>query len=417
MKKALVLSLALVLGLGVASIGQTLSGLWNTTVIIDPTPITLSITSELKVTYSVSGWAFTSDTLLDATGWYLQKFDATGALGAFTLGSDLVFNPQTPAMVQWVVDGGISLAGVTFDLKFVSVPTDTAFVIGASGSAGNVDVSVDVTLGSAWYDADALQSPYGANYGKSFWYAAQTNSDGCGFDFGSIVIDVSFPFCCANVDAGLVFSCLGFQYATFGVTDIMVPNLPWFSLDATVKFTMDAKTLILSPNFDFGAFTCFNLYIGQYTNSNYTDPYLPGYGTVVEPGTGPFLLQDIHIDGISLSCDIGGVKFLGVSYWGPASSNDATYGYPYDLKPSILNGTKYWEAYQIKTTDDGCCGPFAFDVTVYFLNGGAKLFDLGEIRANMSIQIATQFTFSTGIRYDLNASDFTRWSIGLKVVW
>jgi hypothetical protein len=39
MKKALVLSLAFVLGLGVASFAQTLSGSWETTIGITPSPV------------------------------------------------------------------------------------------------------------------------------------------------------------------------------------------------------------------------------------------------------------------------------------------------------------------------------------------------------------------------------------------
>ena len=99
MKKALVLSLALVLCLGVASFGQTLSGLWNTTITITPTPLAItSFVSNLKVTYAVSGWSFTSDSLISTTGWTLQSFNASGALGAFTFGSSLIFDPQ---LVRW----------------------------------------------------------------------------------------------------------------------------------------------------------------------------------------------------------------------------------------------------------------------------------------------------------------------------
>ena len=103
------------------------------------------------------------------------------------------------------------------------------------------------------------------------------------------------------------------------------------------------------------------------------------------------------------------MEFQGISFWGDVEDNYQ--------KPGLLYGLAYWEAYRIKTTDDGCCGPFSFDVTVYFLEDGTKLFDLAEIRANMSIQVATQFTFSMGIRYSTETSTFTRWSLGFKVVW
>jgi hypothetical protein len=365
MKKALVLSLAVVLGLGVASFAQTLSGSWDTTIGINPgspptTPVSLTIDSELIVTYAVSGWTFTSDTVLDETGWKAQSFEVGGALGAFTIGSTLVFDPATVLFKSWAVTGGLSLAGVSFDGTFTLHPGHTLLEIVGAGSAGTVDVEVDVTLG---------------------------DGEGCNFDFGGIDIIVGFPFCCADIVSTISFDCLGFNYVDFVVEGIAIPTLPWVTLDALLTFTVAEKTLVLTPNFDFGAVACFDLYVTQLAAGNLT-------------------ISDITISGIGLSCEIGGVSFTGISFWGTGS------------KPGLLHDTPYWEAYQIATTDDGCCGPFNFDVTVYFLQGGAQLFDVSKIVANMEIQIATQFTFSTGIAIDLASTPaFTNWTIGFLVEW
>ncbi len=360
MKKALVLSLAVVLGLGVASFAQTLSGSWNTTITIVPSPVSLALDSELIVTYTVSGWSFTSDTVLDETGWLEQSFSVDGALGAFAIGSLLVFDPATVAFDSWEVTGGLSLAGVTFDATFTLEPGVTTLELVGAGTAGNVDVEVDITFG------DGL---------------------GCNFNFAGVEITIGFPFCCADVESTIEFDCNGFVEATFGVEGIAIPSLPWVTLDALITFQTDSKTLVLTPTFDFGAVACFDLYIDQATAGNLT-------------------ISDITISGIGLECTIGGVQFTGISYWGE------------DPKPGLLEDTIYWEAYQIKTTDDGCCGPFGFDITVYFLDGGLQLFDIAEVVANMSIQIATQFTFSMGIDIDLTADPaFTEWTLGFLVEW
>ena len=174
MKKALVLSLAAVLGLGFASFAQTLSGSWDTTIGITPTPVALSIDSELVVTYAVSGWSFTSTTVIDETGWLDQTFDVSGALGAFSLGSTLDFSTNPVGFTSWEVTGGLSLAGVSFDATFTLVPGDTTLEIVASGSAGNVDVEVDITFG--------------------------VPGTSCDFDFAGVDITIGFPFCCAEVD-------------------------------------------------------------------------------------------------------------------------------------------------------------------------------------------------------------------------
>ena len=358
MKKALVLSLAVVLGLGFASFAQTLSGSWDTTISIVPSPVSLGLDSELIVTYAVSGWSFTSDTVIDETGWLEQEFAASGSLGAFTIGSTLVFDPANVEFDSWKVASGLSLAGVTFDATFTLTPGVTKLEIVGSGSAGNVDVSVDLILGS------------GA---------------GCDFDFNSLIIDIGFPFCCAEVASEIAFNCqTGFEYITFDVYNIALPGMTWVTLDFGLKFTVDEKSYTVTPNFDFGATACFQVYL--------SDP------------AGDLLFGDITVEGIGLSCEIGGVEFYGLSYWGEGD------------KPEILGD--YWEMYQISTTDDGCCGPFAFDIAVFFLEDGAQLFDVSYLTANMSIQIATQFTFSMGIAIDLEVDpSFTEWSLGFLVEW
>jgi len=357
MKKALVLSLAAVLCLGFASFAQTLSGSWDTTITIIPAPVSLAIDSELIVTYAVSGWSFTSDTVIDENGWVAQSFDVSGSLGAFTIGSGLVFDPAAVAFDSWEVTGGLSLAGVTFDGTFTLEPGVVTLEIEGSGSAGDVDVYVDLILGGV----------------------------DCSFDFSSLVIDISFPFCCAEISSEIAFNCqTGFEYITFEATGIELPGMTWVTLDALLTFTVDEKTLVITPSFDFGATACFDIYL--------SDP--------------AELFGDIEVVGLGLECEIGGVQFIGLSYWGDGA------------KPGILKGTEYWEAYQISTTDDGCCGPFSFDIGIYFLEGGLQLFDVSYLEANMSIQIATQFTFSMGIAIDLEVvPSFTEWTLGFLVEW
>jgi hypothetical protein len=308
MKKALVLSLAAVLGLGFASFAQTLSGSWDTSIIIEPATPTIDIESTLIVTYTVSGWSFTSTTSVDGTGWTQQDFDVTGSLGAFSIGSSLVFDPVLVAFDSWEVTGGLSLAGVTFDGTFTLVPNGTQIVIEASGSAGSVDVGVELTLG------DLV---------------------GCDFDFSSVVI------------------------------------------------TVDNKVLVLTPAFDFGATACFDIYLSTPTE----------------------IFGNVTVNGIGLECEIGGVSFTGISWLGDINA----------VKPGLLKGTPYWEAYQIATTDDGCCGPFNFEITIYF-DHGAELFDVAELDAAFDIQISSQFTFGMSIQY-LMATGFAEWSLDFMVEW
>jgi len=293
--------------------------------------------------------------------------------------------------------GGLSLAGVTFDALFVLTADvlpqspaahDTALVLTGSGTAGTVDVSVALTLGSAF------QVPNDPE-----WYAFDSI---CDFDFNGVVIDVSFPFCCADISSEIAFNCSGFEYAEFMTSGIAIPNLPWVKLGIDLTFTVDEKTLVINPTFDFGVISCFKLYIGQIHTG---------------PNAFPVTLGDIVIEGISLTCDIGGVQFMGISWIDGTELHGGT-SMPSALKVYIGDVLHtYWEMYQIKTTDDGCCGPFNFSVGVYF-DHGAQLFDVSLIKADMSIQVATQFTFSTGLLLDLSVSpSFSQWTVGFLVEW
>lgn len=379
MKRALVLSLAVVLGLGIATFAQTLSGIWDTTITIDPQAGTvaafLDFESELTVIYEVGGWAFTSFSAFDDNGWVDQTFSAEGSLGAWSFASTVDFNP-TGAFEELEVSVGVTLAGMTFGAEFTLADMDVELVITGEGSTGLVDIEIEVTFGG-------------------------DDNDICDLDWAGVIVTVDFPFCCADVSATIEFDCYGFQEACISVQNVLIPNLPWVTIGAEVCFQTESKTLVLTPAFDFGADICFDLYIDQlYTG-----------------GIGPasvLTLTDFTISGIGLSCEIGGIAFEALSYWGLA-----TYGVYSNDFPGILGGfgQLYWEAYRISTIGETCCGGgFGFDITVYFSDASTNLFDVSLFVANMSLDIGTQLTFSMGLEMDVT-NGLTEWTIGFLVTW
>ena len=387
MKRALVLSLAVVLGLGLAAFGQSLTGEWTLGVVINPLlsdfAAAIDFSSSLTVNYEVGGWTFTSLSVFGDAGWTDQKFYAEGSLGAYTFGSMVDFAP-TGAFQKLTVDAGVAIGGMTFAAGFTLEPGTVELVLTGSGSTSLVDIDIELTFGDALILAEG---------------------DGCDLDWAGVVIDATFPFCCADVTASIEFNCLGFVEACFGVQNVVIPNLPWVTVGAEVCFQTLSKTLTLTPAFDFGVDVCFDLFITQNTQTT---------SGVLHPGLG---LGNIDFDGIAIECEIGGVAFSGISYWGPAKFwNAATYDYT-DY-PGLLAGhnLQYWEAYQIATTDTACCGPFTFDITVYFDDTATGLFDVGLFVANMSLEVASELTFGMGVEYDvvLGAQE---WSIDFTVTW
>jgi hypothetical protein len=383
------------LGLGIAAFTQVgdITGTWETTITINPAgtlpgpPAFFAFETELTVNYIVGGWTFTSFSALDATGWITQTFAADGAFGAFGIDSTIVFDTgildNLPKFTSLDIGVDYTFGAVAIEIDAQLVPNNLFLTVAGTASTGLVDITATLTFGNI--------------------------AAGCDLDWVGAQIAVDFPFCCAEVSATIDFTCLnGFEQVCFEVDGIVIPNLPWVTIGAEVCFVLQTKSLLLSPTFSFGDDACFVLYIDEVTTGggvNIGGAVLPG-------GSAPLVLGDFQISGISLECEIGGVSFVGVSYWGPAGAGNA-------LKPLILNGTPYWEGYQVSTGDRAgtCCGPFNFDVAVFFDAGGLLLFDVAAFDANFSYAFGESFTFTMGFDYTAAAPGLTLWTIGFIVTW
>jgi len=409
MKRALVLSLGLLLVFGFAAFAQgELTGSWNTTITInpagevpdtdlDPTNDFFQFDSELEITYSVGGWSFTSTTGVDSTGWAWQDFAVAGSFGAFDVSGGMILSPlgDDLAYPEWIwMDTGFTFGAVDIGIDFDLYERDIRLCLEMAATTGLVDISAELCFGDLpmhplyGYPGDSdVGYPY-APYGPVAFGTG--DNDECDLDWSGASITVDFPFCCADVSATLALDCDGFDEACFSVDGIVVANIPWFTLRAELCFILETKTLTLSPEFDFGADVCFDVYIEADDSSVDAPTYL--------------YLPSIAIVGLGLECEIGGVSFSGVSYWGAAA-----------YAPAPLYGTSYWEAYTIATTEDACCGPFDFDVTIFF-DQGDFLFDVAAFKANFSYELGANFIFSMGLDYTA-ASGLTLWEIGFEILW
>jgi hypothetical protein len=354
-----------------AATAATLSGSWDTHITIDPQQANfndaIGLTSEVTVAYSVDGWTFASITDLDESGWTDQDFAVTGVLGAFSVTSALSFDPDIPAFDEWNATVSLTIAGVSAAADFTLQDHDVTLVLDGSGTAGDIVLGVEVTFGG-------------------------DDNDICDLPWVDLTISLGFPFCCTTVEAAVLFDCDGFQNIVFTANGLAIPSLPYMVLDVVLEFTEQTKSLTLSPRFDFGATACIDLYIEQ----SYTGGEGPG---VV------LTLESITIEGIGISCDVGTVTFSALSFWGDGA------------KPGLLEGTPYWEVYSVNSNEDACCGPFGFDLAVYFLDAGDMLFDVSRIDAGMSLQVSSQFTFSMDAQFDVEVGAFSEWDLGFLVEW
>lgn len=363
MRRVLALGLIFLFGLGCIGFAQQLSGSWDIEIAIDPQQTnfsnSLSLYSILKVNYSIGDWTFGSATVLDANGWADQDFSTTGTLGPFTLTAAVDFNPDA-TFGSLVTTTSVSFAGVLLGSQFTLEGDDTFLTITVSGFAGDVDVDIEIDFG----DNDGI----------------------CDFPFDEVSVGIDFPFCCGEISSTLTIGCDGFDQIAFSTSGITIPNLPWLTIGARIVYTLQTKSLTLSPTFDFGTVTCIDFYIEVDSSDNLT-------------------LSSIAIEGIKLTCDVGTVTFTGVTFWGDGS------------KPGRLVGTDYWEVYTVESNTDDCCGPFSFDVSVFFLENGLRLFDVSMFEVNFELTVAPQFVFSMGLEVDVEVNTTTIWTLGFAITW
>ena len=130
----------------VCASAQELSGEWSAEITIDPVASTiagfLGFSTAATVTYEVGGWAFTTSTQVDDTGWIDQTFSAGGLLGAYTIGSNLDLAPAG-AFESWNIAAGTTFGAVTIDGKLTLADLDVVLVVGATSTTGVVDIDVN----------------------------------------------------------------------------------------------------------------------------------------------------------------------------------------------------------------------------------------------------------------------------------
>ena len=403
MKKALVLTFVLVFALGAAAFAAPLSGAWSTDIEFsvqtpgapDPGDFRVaSFTSVLTVDYTVGGWEFGSRSGFALGGWTSQSFSAEGALGAFEIGSALVFNPALAAFTYWNVTSEVSIAGVTFEVEsLLADETDVepnTPAMGLGGTFGVSGVAGDITLGAtAFFNA---RPRVGGDWGRDTWPTGlMLIEETKAITFTSIDFDIAFPFACiSRVAIDLDFSAVaGFDGITFSVDDIVVPGFAWltFDIDTTFDIGVDGKAFAIVPAVTFGDWVCIRL-----------------FGRLLwAPAT--FAVEGLQFYGLELSHTWNGVTFTNRTEFVGA-------GAPGGFIPGA-----YWQVFTIASEAPTCCDQLLeFSVATYFLAASEELFDFGQIDIDVEMGLAPNFSINFGLVVD-HADGLDDITVGFDVTW
>ena len=342
MKKALVIGVALVLMLGVATVADGLFGEWSTWISLGVTDIDANVTlhsfdSYLNLGYMVGGCTFEMHSIVGAEGLRYVWFDGFGSLGAFTFKTWIGFDPggdvtwfTEPGFLAWDTAVTVSIAGVELyalmaleDMLYNSLYNwDEAlgyeqgdigygFALGGIGQCGDarvgaeVDFNVSPQLCWYWY--------YGYDGGLTDWWGSYCDThfntaryigpgaaiqSGCEVAFSGAQLWVEYPFTCFTLLSRVGFSCdNGFEKLCLTAYDIDL-CLGWLKLWALdICFEIQTKT----ATYAFDVVVCEDLCFTPYFSVHMDDNVLDG----------------IELDALTLDYDFNGVTFK----WGHMFDN------------------------------------------------------------------------------------------------
>jgi len=161
MKKALVIALMFVLGLGFAAFATgVLSGDWDTDISLYPAAgefgdFIKSFTSEVDIELTVGGFVFGVESTFGLAGLTGMDFDVDGVLGAFTLGAAIDFSPMILATTKTTYTG-LAIADVTCGAFTGSNVSWTAKTVVNTYTAGFDDLKLTSSVSIAGVKLDAL---------------------------------------------------------------------------------------------------------------------------------------------------------------------------------------------------------------------------------------------------------------------
>ena len=411
-RTALLVTLALV-GLAFSVLAaSTLSGTSWLDVIINPQVGFDDMSFGTEIVYGFEGLTITSDTLYVLPNmWVWQGFGAVGSFGLFGMEANVLFG-ETAQHLYTEAILTLTIAGI--DVEFHSAqlgagvfggPAD-GWAIRASADLGIFTFTSDTEFGAQIEDsAYSGITIYHAATGLMRHYATDPRVPGQNFTGQKFTIS-TLKFCCSDtITATLYMSCDGFEYLSLAATDILVPTLPWLTLDVELVYELQTKTLTLTPGLDLGDILCFDLYADLI------------YGATIRDISG------IQITGLEIVCQLGSVTLRDVALFGPTRgiTTEAYGSLVLPVADILASGMDYypdyWQMLSIVYGDvDDCCGgTISFIANTYFDDTASSLFEVALFHLEATIPYGEALWYTFGLEAKPTGIDWMK--LGFGVNW
>jgi hypothetical protein len=348
----------------------------------------------LAVDYTLGAVTLSTDGLLVLPGtWVWQGFSAVGRVGGYGLTANVLFGPSTTdylyaeAIVELSI-GGIDMAWHAAQLSdaVLGGPAD-GWALRVAGSVGTMDLVSLSEFGARIEDEefDGLTIVHAAT-GLERHYATDPVVPGQGFT-GEKVTFRGLPFGCAEIDAGLYFTCAGFEYASFGVEGIEVGGVPWLTFDVDLTFELQTKSLVLAPSLSLGEVFCVEVYAElDWDASTLSLAGTSFYGIEVACELGPVTVRDVAV------FDLSRYAITTEAYGSVVERLTDAIEDGHDVYPD------YWEMLSIAYRGDGCCASdVTFLLNVYFDEASSSLFDWAMTHVEAAVPLGEGFSFTLGM--------------------
>jgi hypothetical protein len=415
MQKRVIVSAAVIAMLSTLTLlaASSLGGSWDTEIRIDTTtPSFEGLQSVLDLNYSWSRLTVTSESELQLFGFLWQEFGVHGSLDAFQVQGDLLFGPSTGDYLYMQMIASMDLAGCEIGAYFAQLsdavlggPAD-GFAIRIGGSIGDLDVVSTTELGARVRDHDfsGITIVHAAS-GLYRTYDTNPLIPGQGFTGQEITLSGLTFGCADDIEASVYFTRNGFDSLSFEATGIRT-TLPWLSLDATLTFQLQTKSLVLVPHLSLGQLACLNVYAALVTGDGDNAP-----------------IEGISIYGLELSCTLGSVTFRDLSVLDPSRYAITTPAYGSMIEgiaDAIGQGHEYypdyWEMLSVDIPVVSCCGGSSHVVIyTYFSQGASSLFDWAMTSVEASVAFSEKLEFRGGMEFSAVGDKYL--TIGMSYDW
>ncbi|HDL86509.1 MAG TPA: hypothetical protein ENH11_09335 [Candidatus Acetothermia bacterium] len=336
----------------------------------------------------------------------------TGTLGAFDIQGDLLFGVSTADFIYDQVIVTTSIAGIEFGFYAAQLskavlggPAD-GFVVRLAGSTQGLDIVSISEFGARIEDEDFHGiTIYHAATGLHKHYTTNPLVHGQCFTGQKITVS-GWSFGCVNdIAATMYMSQDGFEFIKFDLTEIE-SGLPWLAFDLELKFTLQTKSLVLTPTLNLGETTCIDLY-----TAIVTDP------------ASPVSISGINVYGLGFSYSWNGVSIKSLSVFKTSCYAITTpeYGSLIEsIAEALENGheyySNYWELFSIEVVGDGCCGGnYTFLANTYFQCDSTSLFGWGMTHIEASMPISSNLFLNGEIEIDTDG--LNHFGFAVRVSW